>query len=59
MIELFPLRWGKPYKSLEKNHVVHFDTGEPIATVGQVGGGIVARDMKQAHKARAALLKID
>ena len=56
MIELSPLRWGKPYESLEHTDVVHFDTGEPIAKVGNVGGGIVARDMRQAHKARAALL---
>ncbi|MDV6033698.1 MAG: aldehyde dehydrogenase family protein [Phycisphaera sp. RhM] len=57
MITLQPLRWGKPYESMEIKDVVHFDTGEPIAKFGSVGGGIVARDMKQAHKARAALLK--
>lgn len=57
MITLQPLRWGKPYESIEISDVVHFDTGEPIAKFGMVGGGIVARDMKQAHKARAALLK--
>lgn len=52
------MRWGKPYESLEKNHVVHFDTGEPIAEVSQVGGGIVKRDMRSADKARQALLKL-
>ena len=57
MITLSPLRWGKPYKSLEFKEVVHFDTGEPIARVGQAGGGIVGRDMRNAHKAREALLK--
>ena len=57
MIELSPLRWGKPYQSLEHIDVVHFDTGEPIAKVGTVGGGIVGRDMRQAHKAREALLE--
>ena len=57
MIELSPLRWGKPYKSLEHIDVVHFDTGEPIAKVGTVGGGIVGRDMRQALKAREALLE--
>ena len=56
MITLSPLRWGKPYESLDFNDVVHFDTGEPIAKVGQVGGGIVARDMRKADKAREALL---
>lgn len=57
MITLQPLRWGKPYESMEVKDVVHFDTGEPIAKFGSVGGGIVARDMKKAHKAREALLK--
>lgn len=58
MITLSPLRWGKPYESLELNDVVHFDTGEPIAKFGMVGGGIVGRDMRQAHKAREALLQL-
>ena len=57
MITLHPLRWGKPYESLDHTDVVHFDTGEPIAKVGNVGGGIVGRDMRQAHRARAALLQ--
>ena len=57
MITLSPLRWGKPYESLDHTHVVHFDTGEPIAKVGNVGGGIVGRDLRQAHKAREALLQ--
>lgn len=58
MITLNPLRWGKQYESLDFNDVVHFDTGEPIARVGTVGGGIVGRDLKQAHKAREALLEV-
>src|SRR6056297_2357194 len=57
MITLQPLRWGKPYESMEIKDVVHFDTGEPIAKFGSVGGGIVARDMKKADKARQALLQ--
>ncbi len=57
MITLQPLRWGKPYESMEIKDVVHFDTGEPIAKFGSVGGGIVGRDMKKADKARQALLQ--
>lgn len=57
MLHLPALRWGKPYESLEKQHVVHFDTGEPIAEVSQIGGGIVQRDMRSAGKARDALLE--
>jgi acyl-CoA reductase-like NAD-dependent aldehyde dehydrogenase len=58
MITLSPLRWGKPYESLDFTEVVHFDTGEPIARVGNVGGGIVARDMRTAERARQALLQL-
>ncbi len=58
MITLSPLRWGKPYESLDFNDVVHFDTGEPIARIGTVGGGIVGRDMRTAHQAREALLQL-
>ncbi|QDT09600.1 aldehyde dehydrogenase family protein [Planctomycetes bacterium K23_9] len=57
MITLSPLRWGKPYESLDFHDVVHFDTGAPIAKVGQVGGGVVAKDLRKAYKAREALLK--
>lgn len=58
MITLSPLRWGKPYESLDFNDVVHFDTGEPIAKIGNVGGGIVGRDMRKAQQARQALLQL-
>jgi len=55
----FPiLRWGQPYKSLEIQQVVHFATGEPLAEVSQANGGLIARDMRQAHKAREALRQI-
>ena len=33
MINISALRWGKPYESLESETIVHFATGEPIATV--------------------------
>lgn len=58
MITLSPLRWGKPYQSLDFINVVHFDTGEPMARIGTVGGGIVTKDLRQAEKARDALLQI-
>lgn len=58
MLDLPALRWGKPYDSLEKQQVVHFDSGEPIAQVSQVGGGIVTRDLRHAHQARNVLLKL-
>jgi acyl-CoA reductase-like NAD-dependent aldehyde dehydrogenase len=50
------IRWGKPYDSLEKDNVVHFITGEPIASVSQAGGALLQRDMRNAKNARKALL---
>ena len=52
----FPiLRWGQPYKSLEQETVVHFNTGEPIAEVSQANPGLVSRDMRKASRARDVL----
>jgi acyl-CoA reductase-like NAD-dependent aldehyde dehydrogenase len=55
MLNLRIIRWGQPYESLEVADVTHFATGEPIAKVCQANGGIIKRDMRQAHKAREAL----
>jgi acyl-CoA reductase-like NAD-dependent aldehyde dehydrogenase len=49
------IRWGKPYESLEVDEVKHFSTGEPIASVSQSNGGIIKRDMRNAHQARNIL----
>ena len=43
MIHFPALRWGTPYRSLDIDKVVHFDTGEPVAEVSQANPGIVAR----------------
>ena len=54
------LRFGKPYESIERETLVHFLTGEPVAEVSQVGGAIVGRDLqKHAAGARKALLAHD
>ena len=58
MIHFPILRWGKPYKSLEVDQVVHFITGEPLAEVSQSIGGMIARDMRKAQQARDALREI-
>jgi len=55
VLEIPVVRWGKPYESLEHSEVVHFETGETIARVGQANGGLVTRDMRKANKARDAL----
>ena len=58
MLKLPVIRWGQPYDSLEVADVIHFATGEPIATVCQAGGGIIKRDMRTAQQARDALRQI-
>lgn len=55
MITLPAIRWGEPYESLEVDDVAHFLTGEPVARVSTVGGGIITRDAKKARRARQAL----
>ncbi len=55
MLNLPVLRWGKPYDSLEKDTLVHFLTGEPVAKISQANGGLVERDMRKAPQAREAL----
>src|SRR5262245_54423666 len=55
MLHLPVLRWGTPYESLEKDEVVHFSTGEPIATVSRANGGLIQRDARKAQRARDVL----
>ena len=61
MLEIPVIRWGKPYESMEKSEVVHFESGETMATVNQANGGIVKMDIRKAKKARGILreFKID
>src|SRR6266446_5345635 len=58
MLHLPVLRWGQPYTSLEVDQVVHFATGEPIANVSRVNGGLVQRDARKAQRARDVLREI-
>ena len=58
MLNIPVMRWGEHYESLETSEVVHFSTGESIATVSQANDGIIRRDMRQAQKAREILREI-
>jgi acyl-CoA reductase-like NAD-dependent aldehyde dehydrogenase len=58
MLHLPALRWGQPYTSMDVDRVVHFSTGEPIATVSRANGGLIQRDMRKAARARDALREI-
>jgi acyl-CoA reductase-like NAD-dependent aldehyde dehydrogenase len=58
MIHIPALRFGKPYSSLQKTELVHHATGEPVATVSQVTGSMIARDLSRGPAARRALAAI-
>src|SRR5206468_6112763 len=58
MINIPVLRWGRPYTSLEVDNVIHFSTGETLAKVSQANAGLLAKDIRQAQRARDALLDI-
>src|SRR6266404_3747102 len=52
------IRWGAPYTSLEQDKVMHFATGEPLASVSQANPGLLSRDMRNARRAREVLTEI-
>jgi acyl-CoA reductase-like NAD-dependent aldehyde dehydrogenase len=58
MLHLPALRWGEPYKSLEVDRLVHFATGESVAEMSKVTGGLVERDMRHAKRARQVLCEV-
>lgn len=58
MLDIPLIRWGQPYDSLEKDSVVHFETGEELAQVSQANAGMVQRDMRKQQRARDLLREI-
>jgi len=58
MLHIPILRWGQPYTSIDVDEVVHFATGEPIASVSRANGGLIQRDMRKAARAREVLREI-
>jgi len=58
MLHIPVLRWGEPYKSMDIDKVVHFQTGEPLAEVSRANAGLVERDMRHAKRARDVLREI-
>src|SRR5438093_972285 len=55
MLHIPVLRWGQPYTSIDVDEVVHFATGEPIASMSRANGGLIQRDMRKAGRAREVL----
>ncbi len=58
MLDIPILRWGQVYESMEKQPVVRFDDGEPVAQLHQATGVMAKMDLKKAQKARDALRQI-
>jgi len=58
MLHIPVSRWGEPYKSLDQDKVIHFDSGEVLAEVSRANGGLVERDMRFAQRARNVLRDI-
>src|SRR5215471_14289577 len=58
MINIPVLRWGRPYTSMEVDNVIHFSTGETLAKVSQANPGLLAKDIRQAQRARDVLCEI-
>src|SRR6266704_82376 len=58
MLNIPVLRWGRPYTSLEVDNVIHFSTGETLAKVSQANPGLLAKDIRQAQRARDVLCEI-
>src|SRR5207247_10109453 len=58
MMNIPVLRWGRPYTSLEGDNVIHFYTAETLAKVSQANPGLLAKDIRQAQRARDVLCEI-
>ncbi len=58
MIHIPVLRWGEPYKSLDVDKVVHFDTGETVCEASRANAALVARDMRFSQRARDVLREV-
>jgi acyl-CoA reductase-like NAD-dependent aldehyde dehydrogenase len=55
MLHIPALRLGQPYTSLEKTTLLHHVTGEPVAEVSQINGGLITRDLNKVAAARREL----
>lgn len=55
MFEVPVLRFGKPYDSMEKVDIKHFETGETLARLHQATGAMVKMDLRKAQQSREAL----
>jgi hypothetical protein len=55
MLHIPILRWGVPYKSVDRVQVPHFRTREPFVEVSQANVGLIRRDLLKQTAARETL----
>jgi hypothetical protein len=55
VIELPILRWGRPYRSVDRTIVPHFRTREPLVAMSQANVGLIRRDLLGQAAARSRL----
>lgn len=58
MLHIPVLRWGKPYRSVDRAVVPHFRTGEPLVEMSLANTGLIRRDLLRQQEARARLAAI-
>ncbi len=58
MLHLPILRWGVPYRSVDRATVPHFRTRAPFVEVSQANVGLIRRDLLRQAEARARLAAI-
>src|SRR5215207_5176150 len=58
MLHIPILRWGQPYKSVDRTIVPHFRTHEPFVEMSLANVGVIRRDMLRQSDIRALLADI-
>jgi hypothetical protein len=58
MLHIPILRWGTPYKSVDRATVPHFRTREPFVEMSLANVGLIRRDLLQQSARREALSRI-
>jgi acyl-CoA reductase-like NAD-dependent aldehyde dehydrogenase len=58
MLHIPILRWGQPYRSVDRTIVPHFRTREPFVEMSQANVGLIRRDLRHQGEVRARLAAV-
>jgi hypothetical protein len=58
MLHIPILRWGQPYRSVDRTIVPHFRTREPFVEMSQANVGLIRRDLLRQSEIRERLAAI-